>query len=1078
MAKKHCPPIVNAKICAYLVDNFLTMKALKLFVLTAAVAMAVGAQAQIKNYSPVNYGPKDYGKNYDVENYAIAQNRFGMMYFGSANAIWEFDGKVWNRLEVKLGVWVKSILPSESGDTIFVGSQNDFGFLITDNTGSRYNYVSLADSIREYIFPFSDVWNIYEISGKVYFQSSDYIFVYNGLGTTVIEAETFFHNSFCVNGSLYVRQREIGLARIDSSEIKMVKGGEIFANIGIFGIMPIEDGKSLIISYEDGTWILENDVVKPNPSGLNRTLKKIGFGVTSCVMPDSATLVLGSYDNGILVIKTDGTVVLHKNSKNGLIYNEINSLFCDHERNIWFTSKMGITLLPNNMFVSVFAAESGISGSVNAIYEYNGLLFVGTSEGLFVQNKQLTDYTEPLFIPVEHLRQAVWSMDEGNGSLFIGTDDGLYRMQANRKIEKISDSDARCVSFCTDKNALLAAGTRGLSYFEYIAEYGMWVNMFDVMAENYSFNRMETETDTAGHLVVWLGTNNQGYVRVLFNDSDTKAEVFNENNGIVEGMTSPLKYNNMVYLLNKDHIYKYISREEMAEKLADSLKYMAIALFDDAELNLVKNIYLLKQYDTITWLSRGSDISFYIDGDTVLHTRKFGALDAGKINTIYTTNNRQVWVGTTEGLVLCDNSSTSKPTPHYSIIRRLVSHDSVLSIRNDKLKLPFSRNTLTFAFSAPWFPNSESIKFSYSLQGYLDNWQITGADSVVFTHLPEGTYTFMVKAVNALGEESDTAELSFTISPPWYRTVVAYIVYVLLLVAAVFGIIKYYTYQLKERNRLLDLEVKRQTKQINEQLVKIEEQNHSLTDSINYAARIQRMSLPKTDFVNNYVSESFILFKPRDIVSGDFYWCAEKDNKLIITAADCTGHGVPGAMMSMLGMNSLNTIVKVRGITDPGSILNDLRASVVRSFADKGENAAKDGMDICMLTIDKENGKLMFAGAYNSLLQIRNGELNEFKVDKFPCALSDQYKSGIMFTTQTIDMQKGDCYYFFSDGYCDQFGGEDGQKKFMKARFKRHLLELWTLPMEQQGEELNRIHLEFKGNTDQIDDILVIGIRI
>jgi serine phosphatase RsbU (regulator of sigma subunit) len=120
----------------------------------------------------------------------------------------------------------------------------------------------------------------------------------------------------------------------------------------------------------------------------------------------------------------------------------------------------------------------------------------------------------------------------------------------------------------------------------------------------------------------------------------------------------------------------------------------------------------------------------------------------------------------------------------------------------------------------------------------------------------------------------------------------------------------------------------------------------------------------------------------------------------------------------------------------------------------------------------------MFAGAYNSLLQIRNGELNEFKVDKFPCALSDQYKSGIMFTTQTIDMQKGDCYYFFSDGYCDQFGGEDGQKKFMKARFKRHLLELWTLPMEQQGEELNRIHLEFKGNTDQIDDILVIGIRI
>ena len=1058
------------------------MKALKLFVLTAAVVMAVGAQAQIKNYSPVNYGPKDYGKDYDVENYAIAQNRFGMMYFGSANAIWEFDGKVWNRLEVKLGVWVKSILPSTSTDTIFVGAQNDFGFLVTDNTGSRYNYVSLADSIREYIFPFSDVWNIYEAGGKIYFQSYEYIFVYDGKNiTAIIEPETIFHNSFCVNGSVYVRQKEIGLARIDSNQINMVKGGEIFASTsGIFGILPIDGSKQLIITYEDGTWIMENDVVKPNPSGLNRTLKKLGFGVTSCVMPDSTTLVLGSYDNGILVVKTDGTIVLHKNIKNGLIDNQINKLFCDREHNIWFTSKKGITLLSNNLFVSVFGTESGISGSVNAICEYNGTLFVGTSgtsKGLLMQNKKLTDYTEPLFVPVGDFKQ-VWTIEEGNGSLFIGTDDGLYQMSANYKFKKLSDAEVRCLSFNAEKNVILAAGTQ-VSYFEYDADYVMWLEMLDV-AEDYNFNfiRMETETDTAGHIVAWLGTSNQGYVRVVFNGIDTKAEFFDQNNGIVDGMTLPIKYNDTVYLLNKDHIYKYISKEDMAAKLADSLKYMAIALFDDAELNFVKNIYMLKQYDSITWLSRGSDISFYIDGDTVLHTRKFSALDAGKINTIYTTDNRNIWVGTTEGLVLCDNSVSNQIVQHFCINRRLISRDSLLPVKNDKLKLPFKLNTLTFTFSAPWFPNTESIKFSYFLEGYLDNWQITGADSVVFTHLPEGSYTFKVKAVNTFGEESETAELSFTISPPWYRTIAAYIVYVLLLVAAVFGLIKYYTYQLKERNRLLDLEVKRQTKQIEEQLVKIEEQNHSLTDSINYAARIQRMSLPMTDFVNNYVSESFILFKPRDIVSGDFYWCAETDNKLVITAADCTGHGVPGAMMSMLGMNSLNTIVKVRGITDPGSILNELRASVVRSFADKGENAAKDGMDICMLTIDKENGKLMFAGAYNSLLQIRNGELNEFKVDKFPCALSDQYKSGIMFTTQTIDVEKGDCYYFFSDGYCDQFGGEDGNHKFMKARFKRHLLELWNLPMEKQGEELNRIHLEFKGNTSQIDDILVIGIRI
>lgn len=1052
------------------------MKTLKLLALTVAVAAAFGVQAQIKNYSPINYGPKDYGKNFDVENFAIAQNKLGMMYFGSANAIWEFDGKVWNRLEVKLGVWVMSILPAESTDTIYVGAGNEFGYLLADNTGTRYNYVSLSDSIREYIFPFSYIWNIFQIGQNVYFQSDEYIFVYNGSEIAIIEAETSFHNAFCVNNTLYVRQRKVGLARLESNKLIPVSGGEILADVGVFGIMPLNDRQSLIVCHPNDTWILEDNTVKPNPSPLNATLKKIGFELTRCAMIDSCTLALGSYDNGILVVKTDGHVVLHKNIKNGLIYNEINKLFCDREHNLWFTSRKGITLLPNNNFISVFSDESGVTGSVNAIYEFNGTLFLGTSEGLLRQNSKITDFTEPLFVPAGGFKETVWCFAEGEGSLFFGTESGLYRMSRKGVIDKISDQNVRCIAYSPETGMLLAGGEHGLAQYEYIADFDMWVCMFTI-AENYNFFRMETEINAAGNLVAWLGTSNQGYVRVVFDGIDTKAEVFNQSNGIVEGMTFPVKYQDTVFLLNKDHLYRYTSKEDMAKKMVDSLKYMAIALFDDAELELVKDIYFMKQYDTITWLSRGSDVAFYLGRDTVLNDKKFGGLDVDKVNTIYTTDNRAVWVGTTDGLVLCDNSSNEEQVPFYSFNREIRSQGPEISVRTKKPKIKFRYNTLTFHFSAPWFRHPESVKFSYFLKGYLDAWQITDADSATFNHLPEGTYTFMVLARNAFGDESSTAEYSFTIAPPWYRTIVAYIVYILLLVAAVFGIIKYYTYQLKERNRLLDLEVKRQTKQIEAQLEKIEEQNHSLTDSINYAARIQRLSLPNTSFVNNYVSDSFILFKPRDIVSGDFYWCAEVDNKLIITAADCTGHGVPGAMMSMLGMNSLNTIVKVRGTTDPGAILNDLRASIVRSFADKGENAAKDGMDICMLTIDKEQGKLYYAGAYNSLLQIRNGELNEFKVDKFPCALSDQYKEGILFQTNSIDVEKGDCYYFFSDGYCDQFGGEDGSKKFMKARFKRHLLELWTLPMEKQREELDRIHLEFKGDTEQIDDILVIGIK-
>ena len=1051
----------------------------KRFLTLVAVFVTLCSYAQIRNYTPINYGPKDFGANYDAANHAIAQNQHGIMYFGTANAIWEFDGQMWQRFDVKPGVWIQSIMPSVTGDTIFIGAENEFGYFVTDNNTGRYNYISLSDSIRTHIFPFSNVWKIFKTDDGVYFQSYQYIFRFCETNEiAIIEPETEFHNAFFANNHIYARQRHIGLARIDSNIVKPVTGGEIFDEIGIFGMLETGPDTALIISYEDGTWLMINDTVRRNPSRLNATLKSIGFNVTSCTKIDNCTIALGSRDNGILVVKTDGSVVLHINISNGLIDNYINQIFCDREHNLWITTQKGITLLPENSFISVFTDENGINGSVYAICEANGTLYVGTAEGLLKQNNNLKTYTENLFIPIDKIRQCVWCISQCNKDLLIGTEAGLFRMTADNVFEKISNYDTRCISFCPEKQMLLAGGESGLTVYEYDFELNMWFATLSAAA-GYSINSIEYDVDSLGILTAWLGTSHQGIIRFITDGFSSDTEYFDESNGLTQGLALPVRYNGQVYFLNQGgHIFRYISKEEVAMALDDSLKQYAQPLFSDAELPLINNIYMMKSFGNVTWISEGTNIACYVAGDTVLHDKKFRGLSVGKINTIYTSDNNLIWIGATDGLVLCDNTAQPHHTPYFGINRSLRTNDNSISLRDFKPRINYRSNTLTFRFAAPWFRFPESIKFQYLLDGYMSEWQETKSNSVTFNNLPEGTYTFNIKAVNAFGEESSIDEFTFSIRPPWYRTIVAYFVYIILAILAVLCIIKYYTYQLKERNRLLDLEVKRQTKQIEEQLQKIEEQNVSLTDSINYAARIQRMSLPTTSFVDNYVSESFILFKPRDIVSGDFYWCAEADNKLVITAADCTGHGVPGAMMSMLGMNSLNTIVKVRGITDPGAILNDLRASIVRSFADKGENAAKDGMDICMLTIDKNSNSLQYAGAYNSLLQIRNGELNEYKVDKFPCALSDQYKEGILFKTNVIDMQKGDCYYFFSDGYCDQFGGENGDRKFMKARFKRLLLEICNLPMQEQGEILNKTHLDFKGDTPQIDDILVIGIRI
>jgi len=1053
------------------------MNTKKLFTLIAAV-LSFCASAQTKNYTPINYGPKNYGINYDAENHAIAQNALGIMYFGTANAIWEFDGQSWRRIDVRQGVWVKSIMPDNNSDTIFVGAQNEFGMLVPNNHADGFNYISLADSIRQHIFPFSDVWKIFKCDSGIYFQSYEYIFKYSKNEISIIEPQTVFHNAFCANGNIYARQRQIGLVKIHNNQAEEIVNGNIFANIGIFGIIEIDKDKSLIVSYEDGTWIMENDTVKPNPSPLNATLENIGFNVTSCCKVDGNTLAFGSYDNGVLVVKTDGTVVAHKNTDNGLIDNFINNIFCDREQNIWITTRKGISLLPDNRHLSVFSTESGINGSVYAIHEFDGQLYIGTSEGLMRSaTNKYGEYTKNMFVGIKEIKQCVWCMAECYGSLLIGTDAGIYRM-TSKKTEKISDNDSHCMAFDTERQILFSAGNRGLSVFEYDKEFDVWF-MTHTAANGYSLNSIELETDSAGNSIAWLGSSHQGLVRVTNDGFSIKTDFFDENNGLGEGLATPIKFDNKIYFLNQGgHIFKYLSKEEVALSLTDSLKQFAQPMFSDAELNLINNIYMLKSHDSITWVSEGTNIAYYINGDTTFHNKKFNGLDVGKINAIYPTNDNYVWVGATEGLVLCDNSAPEKQLPFFAINRTIKTDSPDVYLNTQKPRLKYHHNTLTFEFAAPWFQFPESVEFLYKLDGYINNWQKAESNTATFNQLPEGTYTFRIKARNAFGKESSVAEYTFSIRPPLYRTLAAYLLYIILIIAAAIGFTKYRTHQLEERNRLLDKEVKRQTKQIETQLQQIEAQNISLTDSINYAARIQRQSLPNTNIISKHVSESFVLFMPRDIVSGDFYWCAEVDNKLIVTAADCTGHGVPGALMSMLGMNSLNSIVKVRGITNPGTILNDLRDSVIRSFADKGENAAKDGMDICLLTVDRSNMKIDFAGAYNPLLQIRNGELIEHKVDRFPCALMEYSEKLTPFSTHTIDIEPGDCFYFFSDGYCDQFGGEDGQRKFMKSRFKRLLTEICEKPMNEQYEILKRTHIEYKGNVEQIDDILVIGIRI
>jgi two-component system, sensor histidine kinase LadS len=274
--------------------------------------------------------------------------------------------------------------------------------------------------------------------------------------------------------------------------------------------------------------------------------------------------------------------------------------------------------------------------------------------------------------------------------------------------------------------------------------------------------------------------------------------------------------------------------------------------------------------------------------------------------------------------------------------------------------------------------------------------------------------------------------------------------------------------------RELEFKVKERTREIRLQKEQIERQNKEIKYSFDYAKRIQSTVLPPVDVFESLFSEHFIFLKPRDIVSGDFYWISQKGSKTFITAADCTGHGVPGSLMSMLGITMLHEIVNEKNFNHSDDILNELRINIARTLKQEGKpGEQKDGMDMVLLIYDRNTKELEFSGANNPIYIIRDSKMIEYKGNNMPVAYYDNMTD---FTRHTIKMQQGDRVYLFTDGFPDQFGGPDG-KKFKYKPFKELLLEVHDRSMDEQRRILQMVFDEWKGNLDQIDDVLVMGLR-
>lgn len=293
-----------------------------------------------------------------------------------------------------------------------------------------------------------------------------------------------------------------------------------------------------------------------------------------------------------------------------------------------------------------------------------------------------------------------------------------------------------------------------------------------------------------------------------------------------------------------------------------------------------------------------------------------------------------------------------------------------------------------------------------------------------------------------------------------------------LLLGLVFFIFKGYKTKQKANQ---ELEVKNEI--IQQQKTIVEEQHQDIKDSIKYAQRIQGAILPPKNMWEKILPNSFLLYMPKDVLSGDFYWVEETKDYVYVAAADCTGHGVPGALISIVNFNLLNKAVLEKDLVTPSDILDAVNIWLTESLHQTyGESAVRDGMDVTLIAIHKHSNEVLFAGANNPIYHITNGELHQIKGDKFPVGafIEDKIQK---FTTKRFTVEKGDSIFLFSDGYADQFGGPKG-KKYKYAQFQEKLKAIQQLPLTQQHDVMRKEFLDWKGSHEQVDDVLLVGIKI
>ncbi|PBQ31758.1 hypothetical protein CNR22_08235 [Sphingobacteriaceae bacterium] len=761
------------------------------------------------------------------------------------------------------------------------------------------------------------------------------------------------------------------------------------------------------------------------------------------------------------------------NTTNGLATNKIKNIFEDKEGNMVFgTSGEGLEVFSGEKFVS-FSKRNGLrDNQVWAISKDNsGNMWFGTNEGLTIYNpkatpeKAYTNITISEGLPNNNVRSIV---TDHYGNLWIGMWGGkVIRYDAASKhfmqIPALNDIVNNLVSslLIDSKNRLWIGTYEGIVVYDLSSGAIKTLRTIDGLSDNDISTIFE---DSKGN--VWIGTKQKG---ISFYDGKTFKK-YNRENGLNNTSISSIAEDakHQIWIGTEGGgAFVFNGKTFINYKVKDGLISDFVTLIT-TDKN--KNVWLGTNKGLNKYNPDKAGFSFFSKGDG------FTGVET-KARACYTDNENNLWFGTVNGAF--------KYTRKLDAFVTNTPLTKVLSFRvnqkerplNSPVNLSYEENTLDLEFVGIDLSNPEGVRYKVKLEGYDADWKTVQETTLEYGNLPHNKYVLKLSSCNSAGFCSEPMSFDIVISPPYWKTWWFYLIVLTGVVSGLFGYIKIRERKLRDEKKILEDKVNERTAEVVEKNKELDEINKDITASIRYAKRIQDAILPPDDFVKKHLPNTFVLFKPKDIVSGDFYWMEDKKDTVIFAAVDCTGHGVPGAFMSIVGHNLLDRVVGEQKITQPARILDELNKSISDTLrqTDLEDNTVRDGMDIAICAFDKKKGVLEYAGAYNPLWIVRNKELIEIKANKFPIGNSKSGENN-KFTNHEITLQKGDTIYIFSDGYSDQFGGPAG-KKFKSSNLKQLLLNSQDLSMQEQRTLLNNSIEEWRGQHEQVDDILVIGTR-